>query len=321
MKRLLKTALLLTAALALAGSAWARNIDGRATSWAKGHDRAAKRANANIVERLERIGDFSILLTALETANLDQAVAEDGPFTLFAPTDQAFASLLARLDITAPELLASPDLANILLYHVAPGSLRAGQLLASSTQPTLSDGKSVLVTIERFKVLVNRATVTRANVTASNGIIHAIDEVLLPPTEPTTIGSLLDVVRLDGRFTVLLTALEVTGLDDAVAGDGPFTLFAPTDEAFGNLLVQLDMSADELLASPDLPGILLYHVLGSREGAIQLLAAREAATLRGDDVHIRLARDGVLVNDARVINPNVNAPNGVIHTIDKVLLP
>jgi len=321
MKRFSRTAPVLAVVLVLAASAWARTSDGRGTSHSFGEDRASRRSSANIVERLEQLGSFSILLTALETANLDRAVAEGGPFTLFAPTDQAFAELLAKLDITAPELLANPDLANILLYHVAPGSLRARELLGSSTQPTLADGKSLLVTLERFQVLVNGAKVTRANIHASNGLIHVIDEVLLPPSEPTIIGNLLDVLRLDGRFSVLLTALEITGLDDAVASAGPFTLFAPTDQAFAALLAQLDISADQLLATPDLSNILLYHVLGSRQGALQLLVARTATTLQGDEVGIRLGRDGLVVNDARVINPNVNAPNGVIHTIDKVLLP
>ena len=170
-------------------------------------------------------------------------------------------------------------------------------------------------------MLVNRAQVARANVQASNGVIHVIDKVLLPPAEPTSINSIADVLQLDGRFSVLLAALAVTGLDDAVAGAGPFTLFAPTDGAFGTLLADLGITADQLLANPDLSSILLYHVLGSRQGAIQLLAARNVTTLQGDDLSVRLQRLGVYVNNSRVINPNVNAPNGVIHTIDKVLLP
>jgi len=321
MNRFSKATIGLAALLVVAGSAWADRSDHRERSrWTEDH-RASRPASADIAERLEGLGDFSILLTALQTAGLDQAVAEGGPFTLFAPTDQAFADLLAQLDITAPELLESPDLANILLYHVAPGSLRARTLVASSTQPTLADGDAVLVLREGFEVFVNGAKVTRANVRASNGIIHVIDKVLLPPAEPTIIGNMLDVLRLDGRFTVLLAALETTGLDDAVATGGPFTLFAPTDEAFAALLAQLGIDADQLLADPGLSNILLYHVLGSRERAIQLLVARTASTLQGDDVSVRLGREGLLVNDARVVNPNVNAPNGVIHVVDKVLLP
>jgi len=113
----------------------------------------------------------------------------------------------------------------------------------------------------------------------------------------------------------------VTGLDDAVAGAGPFTLFAPTDEAFTSLLAELGISAEQLLENPDLSSILLYHVLGSREEGVQLLRSGQVRTLEGADLSIRLRRLGVYVNDSRVINPNVNAPNGFIHTIDKVLLP
>ena len=321
MKTFLNRSIVLAAVLAIGTSVWAGTPDARSKSLPENASQNRQQSSANIVNKLERMGSFKILLTALETANLKDAVATGGPFTLFAPTDQAFAELLAQLRITAPELLANPDLASILLYHVAPGRQRAGQLLASSTQATLSDGKSLLVVLEGTDVLVNRAKVTRANVPASNGVIHVIDKVLLPPAEPTTINSIVDVLQLDGRFSVLLAALDVTGLDDAVAGAGPFTLFAPTDQAFGALLAELGATAEQLLARPDLSSILLYHVLGSRQGAVQLLVARDATTLQGDDLSVRLQNFGVYVNNSRVINPNVNAPNGVIHTIDKVLLP
>jgi len=321
MKNLLTRSIVLAAVLAMGSTAWAVTSATPSKVRPETVPQALAKSSVNLVERLERLGNFTILLTALETANLKDTVATGGPFTLFAPTDQAFAELLNQLNITPPELLANPDLASILLYHVAPGKLRAGQLLASSTQPTLSDGKSVLAVLEGTDVLVNRAKVTRANVSASNGLIHVINKVMLPPAEPTTISSIVDVLQLDGRFSVLLAALETTGLDDAVAGAGPFTLFAPTDEAFAGLLGDLGISAGQLLQNPDLSNILLYHVLGSREGALQLLRARNAETLQGDDLRVRLQRLGVYVNNARVINPNVNAPNGIIHTIDKVLLP
>ncbi len=321
MKSVLRSSVVLAVVFALGSAAWAGTVR-RSDDTRSGSTFATPLSySSNIVSRLEKLGNFSILLTALETANLKDDLASGGPFTLFAPTDQAFADLLAKLNITAPELLANPDLASILLYHVASGKLRAGDLVRSSTQPTLSDGKSVLVVLEGTEILVNRAKVTRANVPAGNGIIHVIDKVLLPPAEPTTINSVLDVLQLDGRFSVLLRALQVTGLDDAVAAPGPFTLFAPTDEAFAALLSDLGVTADQLLANPDLSSILLYHVLGSREGALQLLFARRAKTLEGEDVTISLRSRGIYVNDARVIDANVKAPNGIIHTIDRVLLP
>jgi uncharacterized surface protein with fasciclin (FAS1) repeats len=279
------------------------------------------KSNSNIVGKLERLGNFSILLTALETANLKDTLANSGPFTLFAPTDQAFETLLGELGITADQLLGNPDLANILLYHVASGKLRAGQLVLKSTQETLFNSQPVLTVLEGTKVLVNRSTVTRPNLMTSNGVIHVVDRVLLPPSEPVTINSMLDVLQLDGRFTVLLAALEKTGLDSALSGTNQLTLFAPTDEAFAALLAQLGITAEQLLDNPDLSSILLYHVVAGRNGAIQLLVQREATSLQGGTLAIGLRAGGVFVNDAKVVNPNVNAPNGFVHTIDSVLLP
>ena len=323
MKRHLTRWVVLSSVLALTGPASA-GLPGSRPEPAPASVGAEARAltgGVDIVERLERLGNFSILLAALRTANLEDAVANGGPFTLFAPTDAAFADLLARLQISAADLLESPDLADILLYHVAPDSLRAGRLLRASTQSTLNPGRPVLVVLEGNDVLVNRAKVLRANVPASNGLIHIIDGVLLPPEEPIAIAGVADVLALDGRFTVLLEALRRTGLDDALAGDGPFTVFAPTDEAFARLLAKLEVSSEELLANPELADILLYHVLGSRLGASQLLVARRQPTLQGGDVTVRGGRGGLRVNDARIVNPNVNAPNGLIHTIEDVLLP
>ena len=278
-------------------------------------------STSNIVERLERNGNFTILLTALDRANLKETLANGGPFTLFAPTDAAFAALLAQLQITPEQLLSKPELSSILLYHVAPGKLGAGKLLYRTTQETLSDSQPVMVALEGTKVLVNRATVTRANMLASNGYIHVIDKVLLPPSEPITINSIVDVLQLDGRFTILLAALDRTGLDAALAGPNELTLFAPTDQAFQSLLSGLNITAGQLLENPDLSSILLYHVVSGRERALPLLFARKATTLQGDSLSVSLRPGGVFINDSRVVNPNLNAPNGIIHTIDKVLLP
>jgi uncharacterized surface protein with fasciclin (FAS1) repeats len=274
----------------------------------------------NIAEKLDERGNFTILLTALETAGLAETIANDGPFTVFAPTDEAFLALLDQLGITAEELLASPDLTNILLYHVVSGRERAGELVRDSIAPTLYDNRPVLVTFEDFSAKVNRSTIIDRNVRATNGIIQVIDAVLLPP-EIESVDNIVDVLRLDGRFSVLITALETTGLDAALSGNDELTLFAPTDEAFVALLDALGITAEQLLANPDLPSILLYHVVPGSQRALPLLLQRRIDTLQGDPVFIGLSGSGIKVNDANVINPNINAPNGVVHTIDGVLLP
>ena len=133
--------------------------------------------------------------------------------------------------------------------------------------------------------------------------------------------TMYDTLKAAGNFKTFLSAVDKANVKTLQQMPGDFTLFAPTDEAFGTLLADLGVTPEQLLANPDLSSILLYHVLGSREGALQLLRVRNVTTLQGDDLSVRLQRFGVYVNDSRVINPNINAPNGFIHTIDKVLLP
>jgi len=163
--------------------------------------------------------------------------------------------------------------------------------------------------------------VIRANVRAANGLIHVIDGVLLPPEDAGAIENMVDVLRLDGRFGTLLAALEQTGLDEALSDGTVLTLFAPTDDAFAALLAELGITAGELLANPDLSSILLYHVVAGENGALQLLLDGGATTLQTGDVMVTFQQGGIFVNQARILNFNVNAPNGLIHVIDGVLLP
>jgi uncharacterized surface protein with fasciclin (FAS1) repeats len=278
--------------------------------------------DANIVERLERMGQFDILLTALETAGLKETVETAESLTLFAPTDASFVALLEELGISATDLLASPDLANILLYHAVPGNRRAGSLVYESAVQTLLPDAQVLVRFQDFAVYVNEARVMRANVKASNGTIHVLGGVLLPP-EDGPVENIVDVLELDGRFGILLAALEQEGLTGALEGvSSELTLFAPTDAAFEQLLATLGITAAELLANPDLGNILLYHVVPGNRRALDLLLNGGAETLLpGEYVSVEFRFPSVYVNDARVLNPNLSAPNGVIHVIEAVLLP
>lgn len=131
----------------------------------------------NIVDIAKETGKFNTLVTALEKAKLVDTLQGDGPFTVFAPTDQAFEKLLKKLDITAEELLAREDLKKILLYHVVPGKVMSGDLKDGMTVKTLVDKK---VKILLNPVRVNKATVISPDIEASNGVIHVIDMVLLP---------------------------------------------------------------------------------------------------------------------------------------------
>jgi len=181
------------------------------------------------------------------------------------------------------------------------------------------EGNAVVVVRDGLKVTINGNRVLQANRFAANGLIHVIDGVLLPPEPDLPVTSIVDVLKLDGRFTTLLAALDAAGLTETVASGGVFTLFAPTDDAFAALPPG---TVEALLNDiPALTRILLYHALAGKTSSAELLLARTATTLEGSTVKASLKNWQLYVNDSRVINPNVKAPNGLIHVIDKVLLP
>ena len=202
-------------------------------------------ADKNLVEKLESLGNYETLLTALELTDLKDTVANADALTIFAPTDDAFGKLP---DGTLEFLIDNPDaLSNILLYHVVGGSESASSLLKNTTTPTLQ-GNPVLVAYENWRVAVNGNVIQRANIRASNGLIHSIGDVLLPPEEDIEINNLLDLLKADGRFSTLVTALELTGLDGAVMDGESLTIFAPTDDAFAALP---DGTLEALIDDPD----------------------------------------------------------------------
>ncbi len=293
----------------------------------------------SIIETAEAAGDFTILLAALTEAGLAPIFADDdaGPFTVFAPTDAAFLALLEALDISAEELLASEDLVTILQYHVVAGTLLEADVSNAicagggiAAVETLAN-EAITATIEDGVIVINGvANVIATDIQATNGVIHVIDEVLLPPAKPELL-SILETAEAAGDFTILLAALTEAGLAPIFADDdaGPFTVFAPTDAAFLALLEELQISAEELLASDDLATILQYHVVEGELLEADVLAAINAGdgkvkveTLAQKPIKVEL-KCGVLVINrvANVIATDISATNGVIHVIDAVLLP
>lgn len=266
----------------------------------------------NIVEIAVADGRFTTLVAAVQKAGLVDALSGDGPLTVFAPTDDAFAALLGQLGVTAEQLLDDPGLAEILLYHVVAGELD-GDAVAAETHIETLLGKDVDVQVIDDELFINDSKVIIANIEASNGIIHVIDAVLLPPTLP----SIVDIAVSDDRFETLVAALVETGLDAALAGEGPFTVFAPTDDAFA----ALGVPAADLLADPELANILLYHVVDGRLKAEDVAALERITTLMGKDLKVNVTADGVFINDSKVVITDIKAENGIIHVIDAVLIP
>jgi len=132
--------------------------------------------------------------------------------------------------------------------------------------------------------------------------------------------TVVEIAVNDGSFTTLVAALQEAELVEALSGEGPFTVFAPTDDAFADLLAQLDITAEDLLNHPQLTDVLLYHVVSGKVMSTDLSEGLEAETLKGDSIMVSL-EGGVFINESEVVTADVEGSNGVIHIIDKVLVP
>ena len=266
----------------------------------------------DIIDVLERDGRFTTLLAALDATDLDEVLEGEGRFTLFAPTDEAFAKLPEG---TVEALLGDlPALSNILLYHVLLEEKKALPLLFEGTAET-AQGGSVTIRLENWRNLfIDDAPVANVNLMAPNGVIHVIEHVLTPPAEGETV---LDVLEREG-YTTLLTALEVAGLEQALLDLGPVTIFAPTNEAFAELGDALN---DVLADVPLLRSILLYHVVLEEKPLLEVILERRLETVQGSTVRSTWFFGPVFINKERVVEPNITAPDAVVHGIDGVLIP
>ena len=270
---------------------------------------------ATVVEIIVNSPDHETLEAAVIAADLAGTLSGDGPYTVFAPTDEAFDMLPDGL---LEDLLADPEgaLTDILLYHVVGAEALSTDLSDGQEVETLL-GEDVMVTINMDGVFINDAQVTVADVMADNGVVHVIDMVLVPAMQPETV---VDIIVDSPDHETLEAAVIAADLAGTLSGDGPFTVFAPTDAAFDMLP---DGLLEDLLADPegDLTDILLYHVVGAEALSTDLSDGQEVETLLGEDVMVTINMDGVFINDAQVTVADVMADNGVVHVIDMVLVP
>ena len=336
----------------------------------------------DIPTNAQNTGAHDSLVAALSHAGLVSALQADGPFTVFAPTDDAFAA--AGIDLSTFDTdEENATLSDILLYHVVSGAVASSDVSDGMSAEALN-GDDVSFTVSGGSVMVNDATVTSADVMASNGIIHVIDKVLMPPADITeedgdicynmvthtvvagasfaecmsyayyedyemngqtftgcyntvthtfTMVSqaeceaymwtpAVDIAMTASATTIhnsLVAALTQAELVATLQGDGPFTVFAPTDDAFA--AAGIDLAAlDSEEGKATLTDILLYHVVSGAVPSSAVTDGMSAAAVNGDDLSFAVG-EGVMVNDANVVLADVPASNGVIHVIDKVLMP
>ncbi|GIS98559.1 MAG: hypothetical protein CM1200mP26_02720 [Acidimicrobiales bacterium] len=278
----------------------------------------------DLVDVAVSAGEFPTLIAAVQAAGLVDTLKSEGPFTVFAPTEAAFAAALEALGLTAAELLADVEtLTAVLTYHVVPGRVMAGDLAGAMAMPVATvNGAEISVTEDGGSVIINEATVVAADIEASNGVIHVIDQVLLPPVDGP--GDLVDVAVSAGEFPTLIAAVQAAGLVDTLKSEGPFTVFAPTEAAFAAALEALGLTAAELLADVEtLTAVLTYHVVPGRVMAGDLAGAMAmpVATVNGAEISVTEDGGSVIINEATVVAADIEASNGVIHVIDQVLLP
>ena len=268
----------------------------------------------DIPTNAQNTGVHDSLVAALSHAGLVSALQADGPFTVFAPTDDAFAA--AGIDLSTFDTdEENATLTDILLYHVISGAVASSDVTDGLSVESLN-GDDVSFTVSGGSVMVNDATVTSADVMASNGIIHVIDKVMMPPAD---LGDIPTVAQGTGIHTSLVTAVVQAELLTTLQGDGPFTVFAPTDDAFA--AAGIDLAAlDNEEGKATLTDILLYHVVSGAVPSSAVTDGMSATAVNGDDLSFAVG-EGVMVNDANVVLADVPASNGVIHVIDKVLMP
>ncbi len=302
---------------------------------------------ADIVDTAIAAGDFTTLVAAVQAAGLEETLRGEGPFTVFAPTDDAFAALPEG---TVETLLEDPtgDLASILTYHVVAGAVMAADVVGLDGQEVetvngatftvnIGDDGSVSLT----DAAGNEVNVVATDIEASNGVIHVIDAVLMPgemeseeaapattEAEMAAEDDIVDTAIAAGDFTTLVAAVQAAGLEETLRGEGPFTVFAPTDDAFAALP---EGTVETLLEDPtgDLASILTYHVVAGAVMAADVvgLDGQEVETVNGATFTVNVGDDGSVSltdaagNEVNVVATDIQTSNGVIHVIDAVLMP
>ncbi|MCB0528944.1 MAG: fasciclin domain-containing protein [Lewinellaceae bacterium] len=284
-------------------------------------------APKNIVELAQSNADLSTLVSAVQRAGLVDALSGDDMLTVFAPTNQAFSDLLSALGFSKLEDVPVADLKNILLHHVVSGEVKSTDLSTGYVPSLLPYGNtdsyvSIYVDLSSG-VKVNGSTVTTPDLSASNGVVHVINKVIVPPT-------VVNHALNNPNFSILVTALTRSDLSvdyvSTLSGDGPFTVFAPTNDAFADLLTELGANSLDDIPAATLDAVLQYHVVaGANVLASQLSDEQVVTTFQGGTFKVDLSSGAQIIDaqnrTANIILTDVQGTNGVVHAIDKVILP
>lgn len=278
----------------------------------------------NIVQVASANTNFSTLVAAVQTAGLAETLSGTGPFTVFAPTNDAFNRFLSANSLTADQLLASNGLGETLTYHVVGASVPSSAVSAGKVTSVSGDPFYVSIAPNNEIWINGNAKITATDVAASNGIIHVLDYVITPPTQNIAEIAIASSTAAQPEFTQLVAALVRANLAGAFQGgfDDDFTVFAPTDAAFQNLYAALGVTSVDEIPLETLTAVLQYHVVPARAFSQDLREGASLPTLlTGQNLTVNLSN--LQINDSGLVAEalNIHATNGVIHVINKVLLP
>jgi len=306
------------AMLSTAGQALAQCQNSCSDSKATAKEVVSEEGDKNIVETAVEAGSFKTLAAALKAAGLVDALTGKGPFTVFAPTDEAF----AKLPKGTVETLLKPEnklkLQSILKYHVLSGNVMAKDVKTGAAE-TLN-GQRIDLKVETkdkaTSVMIDKSKVTATDIGCSNGVIHVIDTVMIPSDK-----TVVETAAAASSFKTLAMLIEKAELTKVLSGEGPFTVFAPTDEAFAKLPKEVVESLLKPENKGKLQDILKFHVVSGRVFSDAAVKAGKAKTLQGGELQIA-AKDGkATVSGANLSTLDLDASNGVIHVVDSVLMP
>lgn len=285
--------------------------------------------NLNIVENAVNADNVTTVVAAVKAAWLVDTLMSEGPFTVFAPTNDAFAKLPSG---TVETLLKTENLAklqDILTYHVVAGKYTSADLKDGTELTTVEGQKLKFTKDSKGKLWINwSAMIETKDVISSNGVTHVIDTVLMPETG-VMVGGALMVPNLNivenamnaDNVTTVVAAVKAAGLVDTLMGDGPFTVFAPTNDAFAKLP---DGTVETLLKTENkgtLQGILTYHVVAGKLTAKDLKDGKVLTTVQWEKLYVSNIDGKIWINGAMIETKDVISSNGVTHVIDMVMLP
>ncbi|TKG91958.1 fasciclin domain-containing protein [Puteibacter caeruleilacunae] len=266
----------------------------------------------NIVEIAQASG-FSSLAAALTKADLVETLQSSGDFTVFAPTNKAFDDLLAAIGQSSIDDVPADVLREVLLYHVLGARVFSTQVSAGDVE-TLQGSSFNITTNDGIQV--NGANVIGPfDVEASNGVIHTIDAVIVPPSIAQFVNTVLEPAYFNENFTTLIAAAAKAGVVGALLETPNLTIFGPTNDAFEAAGIDPEQVDAETLAA-----VLTYHVVGAKVMSSEIPS--EATTLNGAKIFFSLTDNGAYINGETMITAvDIESGSGVIHVLDNVLMP